>query len=109
MKIENHTVEALFSVGQVVTHTLFHYRGVIVDADPRFQGSEDWYLEVAQTRPPKDRPWYRVLVHNSRQETYVAERNLESDASGEPINHPMVGLYFEDFKGGCYLHSERLN
>ncbi len=110
MNAENsNTTDAMFSVGQVVIHSLFHYRGVIVDVDPCFQGSEEWYERVALTRPPRERPWYRVLVHNSISETYVAERNLESDTSGDPVNHPMVKTYFGNFKAGCYPHSERLN
>jgi heat shock protein HspQ len=54
--------------------------------------SDEWYETVARSRPPKDQPWYRVLVHNSANETYVAERNLELDASEEPVRHPMQFL-----------------
>ena len=31
--------QAKFSVGQVIHHTKFGYRGVIVDVDPEFRGS----------------------------------------------------------------------
>ena len=47
---------AKFSIGQLVHHVLFDYRGVIVDVDPHFLGSEEWYANVAKSRPPKDRP-----------------------------------------------------
>ena len=74
-----------FLVGQLVHHKLFDYRGVIIDADLTFQGSDQWYASVARSRPPRDRPWYRVLVHAGGYETYVAERNLEpDDLSGIP-------------------------
>lgn len=92
-----------FNVGQLVHHRLFDYRGVIADVDPSFQGSEAWYERMARTRPPKDRPWYRVLVHNGEYETYVAERNLEPDALGEPIKHPLVETLFEGFRNGRYV------
>ena len=77
--------EAKFAVGQMVTHLMFGYRGVIFDVDPEFSADEDWYEQMALSRPPKDRPWYHVLVHDAAHTTYVAERNLEADDSGEPI------------------------
>ena len=103
------TVNARFSVGQLVTHKLFNYRGVIVDVDPDYQGPDEWYNQVALTRPPKDKPWYRVLVHNALHETYVAERNMEPDDSDSPINHPMLPEFFCDFVNGKYLSHQRTN
>ena len=98
---------ARFSVGELVQHRMFDYRGVVVDVDPYFMHSDEWYEEVAKSRPPKDEPWYRVLVHDSYHDTYVAERNLESDPSGEPIDHPMVASFFSDFDRGRYEFSGR--
>ncbi len=97
------TTRARFSVGQVIHHRLFDYRGVIVDVDPEFQGTEEWYQQVARTRPPKDEPWYHVLVHESDRATYVAERNLEFDESGRPIDHPYVTQAFVGFVDGRYI------
>lgn len=94
---------ARFHVGQPVNHKLFGYRGVIIDADPIFDGSTAWYDAVARTRPPKDQPWYHVLVHDSETMTYVAERNLEPDLTGRPINHPGLPLYFDGQDGGLYI------
>ncbi len=100
---------ARFTVGQLVHHRLFDYRGVIVDVDPTFLGSEEWYEQVARTRPPKNEPWYHVLVHDAEHETYVAERNLEHDPSQQPVNHPEVSDYFEAFREGTYLPRRRSN
>jgi heat shock protein HspQ len=94
---------ARFHIGQLVHHKLFDYRGVVVDADPVFSGSDAWYDQVARSRPPKDEPWYRVLVHGSDHETYVAERNLENDATGEPVQHPLVGEFFGKLHDGRYV------
>jgi heat shock protein HspQ len=55
--------EAKFRVGQVIHHKLFDYRGVIVDVDATFQGSEAWYDAMARSKPPKDRPWYHVGLY----------------------------------------------
>ena len=35
---------ARFSVGELIHHRLFDYRGVIYDVDPEFMLSEDWYV-----------------------------------------------------------------
>jgi heat shock protein HspQ len=92
-----------FSVGDLVLHRLFGYRGVIVDVDPTFQSTEEWYEMVARSRPPKNRPWYHVLVHDNDHITYVAERNLETDESREPVNHPMLDQFFARFEQGKYF------
>lgn len=97
------TAQARFRVGQLVNHKLFGYRGVVVDVDATFQGDDEWYEAVARTRPPKDRPWYRVLVHDAEHMTYVAERNLEPDISGEPVRHPALSEVLGDFRDGRYL------
>lgn len=103
------TANALFSIGDLVHHKLFGYRGVIVDVDPSLMLSDEWYETVARSRPPKDQPWYRVLVHDAAHETYVAERNLEPDTSGEPVRHPMVEACFSSFSNGHYLTAGRQN
>lgn len=100
---------ARFAVGQLIHHRLFDYRGVIFDVDPVFMGSDEWYEQVARSRPPKDSPWYHVLVHGADHTTYVAERNLESDPSGVPIQHPLVDAFFIDFDNGEYRTERSIN
>lgn len=94
---------AKFSVGDIVQHRLFGYRGVIFDADSSFQLTDEWYAAVARSRPPRNRPWYHVLVEGSDNTTYVAERNLEHDRSRKPIDNPMVNEYFTRFENGRYV------
>ena len=91
-----------FYIGQIVHHKKFDYRGVIIDVDAEFCGSEEWYQQVARSRPPKDKPWYHVLVDNSDQLTYVAERHLEEDPAKVPVNHPAIAMYFDGFENGVY-------
>ena len=100
---------ARFDVGMLVRHRLFDYRGVVYDIDPVFQGSEEWYETMARTKPPKDQPWYRVLVHSQTLETYVAERNLEPDDSGAEVHHPHVSRYFDAFENGGYRRNLAIN
>jgi heat shock protein HspQ len=97
--------QAEFGVGQVIRHLRFDYRGVIVDVDATFEGSDEWYDQVARSRPPKDRPWYHVLVHGADHTTYVAERHLALDDSGEPIQHPLLSEYFDEFGDGRYTRA----
>ena len=94
--------EADFHVGQLVHHKLFGYRGVVIDVDPYFNGSDEWYSSVAKSKPPKDRPWYHVLVDEADYRTYVAERNLEPDTEGGPVRHPEVDDYFSELDGENY-------
>ena len=100
---------AHFSVGQVVRHARFDYRGVVFDVDPVFSLSEEWYETMARSRPPKEDPWYHVLVDGAAHITYVAQRNLEPDEGGRPIVHPMLEDIFSSFEGGAYVLRERAN
>lgn len=109
MQMKIQTRKADFAVGDLVHHKLFDYRGVIVDVDPCLMLSEEWYEAVARSRPPKDKPWYRVLVHDAIHETYVAERNLAHDTSGATVRHPLINTCFSSFSDGHYLTTGRMN
>ena len=100
---------AKFSVGQLIHHKLFDYRGVIVDVDPVFQGADEWYEQMARSRPPKDEPWYNVLVHGSSHQTYVTEQNLKLDESEDAIDHPDLEHYFEGRRGDAYVPRRTVN
>jgi len=96
---------AKYAVGQLIHHTLFDYRGVIVDVDPQFRIGAQM---KAQEQRPKFRsedahPWYHVLVDGTANRAYVSEQNLEPDFEGGPIDHPDVIDYFDDLKEGGYV------
>ena len=103
------SAHAQFQVGEVVRHQLFDYRGVIYDVDAEFQLDDEWYESMAQSRPPKDKPWYHILVDRQVHTTYVAERNLASDASGDPVLHPLVRKHFSGHQDGRYVARARAN
>lgn len=98
-----------FAVGDCINHLRFGYRGVVYDVDATFQGSDEWYEEVARSRPPRDAPWYHVLPDGADHTTYVAERHLEPDDSGVPIEHPLLAELFGAFEDGRYRPSRGLN
>lgn len=101
--------KARFAIGDVVSHRLFDYRGVIVDVDATFSLTEEWYETVARSRPPKDEPWYHVLVHEATHSTYVAERHLEADDSGAPVHHPLLNEFFTALRDGRYVKHDPVN
>ncbi len=95
-------LEAKFQVGQIIHHKLFDYIGVIFDVDPTFQGTDEWYEQVARSCPPKNNPWYRVLVNEAAHITYVAEQNLEPAEAPQRIAHPFADSLFSGFDGKRY-------
>jgi hypothetical protein len=64
---------------------------------------------VAINRPETDQPWYRILPDGSAHEAYVAQRNLVPDDDGQRIRHPLVWLYFKEFRDGAYVPAKRAN
>ena len=98
---------ARFSVGELVHHKLFDYRGVVVDVDPEFQGTEEWYEQMAKSMPPRDRPWYHVLVNDSSMVTYAAQSNLFSGMDNVDISHPYINHFFEKNSEGVYIRNDK--
>lgn len=95
-----------FSVGELVRHKHYRYRGAIFDCDPNCQASAEWY-ESNATRPAREQPWYHVLVHGSDHTTYVAEENLLEDFGREQVVHPLARRFFRYFSQGRY-HAREL-
>ena len=71
--------KAKYCIGKLIQHKLFDYRGIILSVDLEFKSTDEWYEAVAKSRPPKNEPWYHVLVHQKGHQTYVAEQNLKPD------------------------------
>jgi heat shock protein HspQ len=94
-----------FSIGQVVRHRVYPFRGVIIDVDPEFSNSEEWWQAIPEeVRPRKDQPYYHLLAENDETSymAYVSEQNLLIDVSGKPVNHPEVAEVFGEFRGDSY-------
>ena len=100
---------AKFQVGQIIHHKLFDYSGIIFDIDPKFLGSEEWYETMARSKPPRDEPWYHVIVHQALHTTYVAEQNLEPAKEQHEISNPLISEFFEEFDGTCYKLRQKFN
>ncbi len=97
--------KAKFSIGDVVKHRHFNFRGVIYDVDFEFNNSEEWYESIPKdVRPRKDQPFYHLLAENNEitYEAYVSEQNLIVDSSNKPIRHPLVNEVFSEKRGSGY-------
>ena len=97
---------AKFSIGEVVKHRHFDFRGVIYDVDFEFNNSEEWYQSIPKdVRPKKNQPFYHLLAESNdvTYEAYVSEQNLLIDDSKEPVKHPLIKEIFVGKKGASYL------
>ena len=90
---------AKFNIGDQIVHHNHGYRGIIVDIDPLFQASGR-YNPLAYRYPFTTRhPWYRILVDNSSQITYVEEPLLVKDHLPKKITNPQLGFYLIERNG----------
>ena len=97
---------AKFSIGSIVKHKHFDFRGVIYDVDFEFNNSEEWYQSIPKdVRPKKNQPFYHLLAESNdvTYEAYVSEQNLLVDNSKQPVRHPLISEIFVGKKGTGYL------
>lgn len=99
------TRDAKYSIGQVVRHRVYPFRGVIFDVDPEFNNTDEWWQSIPEEiRPSKDQPFYHLFAENAETQyiAYVSEQNLLPDTSGEPLRHPQIDEVFERDSSGAY-------
>ena len=54
-----------FTIGEVVKHRYYPFRGVIFDVDPEFMNSEEWYDSIpSHIRPKRNQPFYHLFAEN---------------------------------------------
>jgi heat shock protein HspQ len=96
---------ALFTIGDVVRHRVFPFRGVIFDVDPEFNNTEEWWQSIPEAiRPRKDQPFYHLFAENGEAAyvAYVSQQNLLPDPEGDPLTHPGITRVFASREGGRY-------
>ena len=107
------TKAPLYCIGDIVRHKHYPFRGVIVDVDPEFDNTEEWYSAIPEdVRPAKEQPFYHLLAENSESfyTAYVSQQNLTPDADNGPVSHPDVEEVFEDLQDNRYqLRREAFN
>ncbi|MGU9962152.1 MAG: heat shock protein HspQ [Candidatus Puniceispirillales bacterium WSBS_2018_MAG_OTU23] len=104
---------AIFTIGDVVRHRNFPFRGVIFDVDAEFSNTEEWYKAIpAEIRPAREQPFYHLLAENeeSYYSAYVSQQNLLADGEAGPVEHPELDDMFSAFEKGRYLpHRDSVN
>ncbi|MBA3536259.1 MAG: heat shock protein HspQ [Tatlockia sp.] len=98
---------AKFNVGERVIHIQHGYRAVIVDIDPLFQASGRINPQAHKREFATRNPWYRLLVDNSNQMTYVEECQLKRDPSQSTIDNPQVKKYLNEQAGKYHPNTRR--
>lgn len=96
---------AKFSIGEVVRHRRYSFRGVIFDVDPEFSNTEEWWLSIPpELRPIKEQPFYHLFAENEETTyvAYVSEQNLLADDTGKPCRHPSIKDMFQGPNDGRY-------
>lgn len=91
---------AKFNIGEVVMHRRIHYRAIVVDVDPLFQASGNYNPQAEKREFATRNPWYRLLVDDSSQMTYVEECMLIADPNQHPVNNPNIHQYLKEMGAG---------
>ena len=97
---------AKFSIGDVVRHVRYPFRGVVFDIDPTFNHTDEWWESIPEDRRPrKDQPYYHLFAENGDSEyiAYVSEQNLVEDSDNGPVGHPQIGAMFSGPEDGRYI------
>ena len=95
----------LFNIGDIVKHRIYPFRGVIVDVDPEFSNTEEWYQSIpAEIRPSRQQPYYHLMAENTETfyTAYVSQQNLVGDGENGPLEHPDLEEIFSGMDRGKY-------
>ena len=98
--------EAKYTIGQLVKHRLYPFRGVVFDVDPEFDNTDEWYESIPEdVRPSKHQPFYHLFAENDETEyvAYVSEQNLLPDTQSQPLRHPQISEMFNVDADGAYI------
>ena len=101
---------AKFSIGEIVRHRLYPFRGVVIDVDPEFDNTDEWYESIPpEVRPHKEQPFYHLLAENadSYYTAYVSQQNLGGDGENGPVGHPDLEELFEGLQLGHRVTFDR--
>ena len=108
-------LEPLFSIGDVVIHTRFQFRAVVVDVDGGFDHSDSSLKNELNAfdkdeQPDVNQPWYKLLIDNGEDLSYAPESMLNSDNYAQPVNHPMLKMYLTaNIEEGRYISSKPIH
>lgn len=102
----NEFQKPLYQRGSLVKHKQENFIGVVTDYDMYFINDEELYNKNS-TKPPKDKPWYYVLVNNTNAISYVPEEHLEKQEEFMDINHPLIDFFFDGTENDRYKRNDK--
>ena len=106
-----------FSIGQVVKHKRYGYRGVLVGWDKVCSAPKEWQeaMRIDQLQDKDGQAFYHTLVDTrdrpgEPQRTYMAAENVQLHPEQGPVNRPEVESHFFAFDPlrGHYIPKEGL-
>ncbi len=95
--------DAKFTLGEIVRHKVFPFRGVVIDVDPEYANTEEWWNAIPpEIRPDRDQPFYHLLAENEETEyvAYVSEQNLVHDEDETPLRNQNIGRILDKSPSG---------
>ena len=98
---------ARFKIGDIVKHITHGYRAVVIDVDPIFQASGRHNPRAIKESFATKNPWYRLLVDESNQITYVEEPHLMEDINAQEIINAHLEEHLGINKSGGYIAKQK--
>eukprot|EP01026_Neomeris_dumetosa_P018448 TRINITY_DN17223_c0_g3_i1.p3 TRINITY_DN17223_c0_g3~~TRINITY_DN17223_c0_g3_i1.p3 ORF type:complete len:210 (-),score=21.94 TRINITY_DN17223_c0_g3_i1:299-928(-) len=104
----------LHSLGTVLVHKRYEYRGVIYGYDATCRAAEGWIKMMGVDDLPlgRNQPFYHVLVdvrdRPGGQTTYVAQENIIPMQQPTEVDNPIIEELFREFDGEKYIASNKL-
>ena len=101
MKYKKKLDTPIFTIGELVKHRYYPFRGVIFDVDPEFMNSEEWYDSIPKDiRPKRNQPFYHLFAENDDGPyiAYVSQQNLFMMKILDPCSHPQISSVFDGLK-----------
>ena len=109
----NLIVETNFSVGDLVAHTKYQFRAVVVDVIYDVKASSDYNkikTAIDYTGELESQIWYKLLIDDGEDLNFVPEIMLNVDSSTNPVKHPLLNKYLKTNKEkGIYINSKSVH
>ena len=100
---------AKFGIGAIVKHRVYPFRGVVVDVDPEFDNTDEWYESIPAELRGQGAAFLPFACRKFRQLLYRLCQPAKPAPDGEngPIGHPDVDEMFDGLDGERYFLRQR--
>ena len=109
----NLIVETNFAIGDVVIHTKYNFRAVVVGVIYNVSQSVNYEkikTALDYTSELENQVWYKLLIDDGEDLNFAPEIMLNSDSSATPVKHPLLKKYLTTNKEtGIYKSSQSIH